>query len=94
MFQPGDLVVYGTTGVCRVEEITRPNPTGPDRDRQFYLLKPLQQDGIIYTPVDNQKVPIRAVISREAAEELIALIPSIRAEASHGPTLQALSQHY
>ena len=42
MFQPGDLVVYGTTGVCRVEEITRPNSTGPDRDRQFYLLKPLQ----------------------------------------------------
>lgn len=94
MFQPGDLVVYGTTGVCRVEEITRPNSTGPDRDRQFYLLKPLQQDGIIYTPVDNQKVPIRAVISREAAEELIDLIPSIRAEAYHGPTLQALSQHY
>ena len=49
MFQPGDLVVYGFTGVCRVEEITRPNTTGPDRNRRFYLLKPLQQDGVIYT---------------------------------------------
>ena len=87
-------MVYGFTGVCRVEAITRPNTTGPDRNRQFYLLKPLQQDGVIYTPVDNRKVPIRAVISRETAEALIDLIPSIRAEAYHGPTLQALAQHY
>ena len=80
MFQPGDLVVYGATGVCRVEEITCPGGTGADRNRRFYLLKPLQQDGVIYTPVDNAKVPMRPVISR--------------AEAYHGPTLQALAQHY
>ena len=94
MFQPGDLVVYGATGVCRVEEITRPNTTGPDRNRQFYLLKPLQQDGVIYTPVDNQKVPTRSVISAQEAEALIDLIPTIQAEAYHAPTLQALAQHY
>lgn len=94
MFQPGDLVIYGTTGVCRVEEITRPGGTGADRDRQFYLLKPLHQTGVIYTPVDNAKVPMRPVISREEAESLIDLIPSIQAEAYHGPTLQALAQHY
>ena len=68
MFQAGDLVVYGSTGVCRVEGITQPGTSGADRDRQFYLLKPLQQDGVIYTPVDNAKVPMRPVISREEAE--------------------------
>ena len=94
MFQIGDLVVYGTTGVCRVEEIARPNLTGADRNRQYYLLKPLQQDGVIYTPVDNQKVPIRAVISAREAEALIDLIPTIQTEAYHAPTLQALAQHY
>ncbi|MDO4315361.1 MAG: CarD family transcriptional regulator [Oscillospiraceae bacterium] len=94
MFQPGDLVVYGTTGVCRVESITRPNLTGADRNKQYYLLKPLQQDGVIYTPVENQKVPIRSVISAEEAEALIDLIPSLRAEACRAPTLQALAQHY
>ena len=94
MFQIGDLVVYGTTGVCRVEEIARPNLTGADRNRQYYLLKPLQQDGVIYTPVDNQKVPIRAVISAREAEALIDLIPTIQAEACRAPTLQALAQHY
>lgn len=94
MFQPGDLVVYGTTGVCQVEEITRPNLTGADRNKQYYLLKPLQQDGVIYTPVENQKVPIRSVISPAEAEALIDLIPTMRAEACRAPTLQALAQHY
>ena len=37
---------------------------------------------------------MRPVITREAAESLIDLIPSIRAEAYRAPTLQALAQHY
>ena len=72
MFQPGELLVYGTTGVCRVEEITTPDITRADRGRRYYLLKPLYQDGVIYAPVDSDKVPIRPVISREEAEALIA----------------------
>lgn len=94
MFQPGELLVYGTTGVCRVEEITTPDITRADRGRRYYLLKPLYQDGVIYAPVDSDKVPIRPVISREEAEALIDLIPSIRAEACRAPTLQVLAQHY
>lgn len=94
MFQPGDLVIYGATGVCRVESITRPNLTGADRNKEYYLLKPLYQDGVIYAPLDSPKVPIRPVISAEAAEALIDLIPTIQAEACRAPTLQALAQHY
>ena len=94
MFQPGELVVYGTTGVRRVEKIAHPNSTGPDQNKDYYLLKPLHQDGIIYTPVENAKIPMRPVISAEAAEALIDLIPTIQAEACHAPTMQALAQHY
>lgn len=94
MFQAGDMIVYGSTGVCRVEGITHSAASGAGRGRQFYLLKPLQQDGVIYTPVDNTKVAMRPVITREEAEALIDLIPSIRAEAYHGSSLQALAQHY
>ena len=35
MFQPGDLVVYGSTGVCRVEELTQPAARGTDRKKLF-----------------------------------------------------------
>ncbi len=94
MFHPGDMVVYGATGVCRVEEVAKPNLTGTDRNKQYYVLSPLHQDGVIYTPVDNEKVPMRPVISAEEAEALIDLIPSIQADACRAPTLQALAQHY
>ena len=93
MFQPEELVVYSTTGVCRVEEICRPNLSG-DPQREYYLLKPLHQDGVIYCPVDNPKVSIRPVISREEAEALIDLIPTLHAKTCRAPTLQALAQRY
>lgn len=92
MFQPGELMVYGATGVCRVEEIT--NLPGGDRKRQYYLLKPLWQDGVIYAPVDSEKVPMRPVISRERAEELIDQMPDIQAVVCRGATVQALVQQY
>ena len=94
MFHTGDLVVYGTTGVCQVEAVTAPDMGGADRNKLYYQLKPLQQDGLIYTPVDNPKVAIRPIITREEAEALIDLIPSMEAEIYHAPTLQALAQHY
>ena len=87
MFQPGELLVCGPPGVCRVEEITAPDFTRADRGRRYYLLRPLHQDGVIYAPVDSGKVAIRPVISREEAETLIDLIPSVRAEVCHAPTM-------
>lgn len=94
MYHTGELVVYGTTGVCRVEGVTQPETPGAERGRLYYVLKPLQQDGVIYTPAENSKVPMRPVISAQEAEALIDLIPTIEAEAVYSPTLQALAQHY
>ena len=72
MFQIGELVVYGSTGVCRVEEISGLNQPGEDREKRYYRLRPLWQDGVIYAPVDSRKVSIRPVISREEAEAAAA----------------------
>ncbi len=95
MFQPGDMVVYASTGVCRVEEVSPlQGAKGPDQNKKYYRLNPLQQDGVIYAPVDNAKVRIRPVISAQEAEELIDLIPTIDAAVCRAPTLQALAQHY
>lgn len=90
MYQVGELVVYGATGVCRVEELTRL----PGGDREYYLLKPLWQDGVIYAPVDSGKVPMRPVISREEAEALVDQMPDIQAAVCRGTTVQALAQQY
>ena len=94
MFQPDDLIVYGTTGVCRVEDLERPGLVPTDKNRLYYRLKPLHQDGIIYTPVEGGKVAMRPVISRREAEALIDCIPSIRAEPLQDGTTQSLAHRY
>ena len=82
MYQVGELIVYGGTGVCRVEAVETPQQRGPEAGRQYYLLKPLYQDGTIRIPVDS-KVFMRPVISRQEAEALIDAIPGMHAEACH-----------
>ncbi len=95
MFQPGDMVVYASAGVCRVEEVSPlQGAKGPDKNKKYYRLNPLQQDGVIYAPVDNASVRMRPVISAEEAEALIELIPTIDASVCRAPSLQALAQHY
>lgn len=91
MYQSGDLVVYGSTGVCRVKGMAAPDPHS---SKQYYLLDPLYQDGIIYTPADGGKVPMRPVMSLADAHELIDLIPSVHAEPCRERTLQLLAQRY
>ena len=74
MYQIGELIVYGGTGVCRVEGIETQKQKGTAETRDYYLLKPLYQDGTIRIPVDT-KVFMRPVISRGEAEGLIDAIP-------------------
>ncbi len=87
MFQPGDLIVYGRTGVCRVAAIE--SVKGQD----FYVLTPLYQNCSIKTPVDG-KVFIRPVITREEADELIDMIPEIDAQPCENKALRELTEHY
>ena len=94
MYQTGELILYGSTGVCRVEDVIsrKVDRTGPER--LYYILAPLYQSGTITTPVDNGKVFTRPVITRDEAMELIDQIPHIQAEAYHNQNLQQLENHY
>ena len=75
MYQKGDHIVYGTKGPCKVQDITYLDMSGCDEERQYYVLVPLDtKASTIYSPVDNQKVLMRSVISREEAEELVEKI--------------------
>ena len=94
MYQVGDLIVYGNTGVCRISGLTTPNLPGADCKKEYYVLEPLFQDGTIYSPVDNTRVHIRPVISKEQAEELIAMIPSLQTHEFYSAGTQQLAEHY
>ncbi len=93
MFKPGDLVIYGGTGVCRIVSV-EPSPSGRENGRLYYTLKPIYQTFTITTPVDNDKVFMRPIISRKEAEDLIDSIPSIHAEAYSSKVMRELAEHY
>jgi len=94
MYKVGDLVVYGNTGVCRVTEIAERSPKEAGEEQLFYVLKPLYQNCTIFTPVNNPKVLMRPIITRNEAERLIDMIPAIHAEIYHCRITNKLAEHY
>ena len=78
MFEIGEHIVYGTSGICRVEEICT-SPYDKNDTRSFYLLIPVHNPmgSTIYTPVDNDRVPMRRLMTREEIDTLICMIPGI-----------------
>lgn len=78
MFQIGESVVYGTTGVCTISAIGPLSMHGIDRKKQYYTLQPLHQEGSVYVPADGEKLKtMRYPLNRQQAEELLEQIPSI-----------------
>jgi len=94
MYQIGDLIHYGNTGVCCVQEITTRTLPGVNKKQLFYVLKPLYQECTISSPVDNQKVFTRPIITKDEANRLIDNIPHIKVEVFNSRVLRELSAHY
>ena len=92
MYEVGDLVIYGNVGVCEVTEIKLLEYM--ENNQLYYLLTPLFQNCTISAPVENKKVFMRPVITKEEAERLIEKIPSIHAQAYHNNVLRQLTDHY
>ena len=78
MFSIGDYMVYGINGVCLVQDICA-SPFDKKDTRTFYLLNPLgaSAGSVIYTPTNNEQVPMRPLMTRERAQELIEQMPGI-----------------
>ena len=75
MYQLNDIVVYESSGVCRIcdiQELSFSEDTAPNT---YYILAPLFSPGdVIYTPVNSTKTVFRPVISREEALETIRAV--------------------
>lgn len=87
--------MYSSTGVCEVEDITKLSDIRhADRNKLYYILKPLYQNGQIFVPVDTDKIFMRPVLTKQEANDLIDLIPSLDAEAFFSGGTQQLVEHY
>lgn len=78
MFKVGDYVVCGNNGICSVQDITTLNITGIDKNRKYYLLKPVFLSGsTVYIPVDTADGAMRKAVSKDEALTFIHSIPDI-----------------
>lgn len=92
-FQPGDAIVYGTVGVCRVLSVGVPEAAYIDPQKQYYTLAPVFGNETIHVPVDTG-VFMRPALTKNEAQELIRRFPKIRSESLEGESQQSLSDHY
>ena len=94
MFEIGDLIMYGARGVCRVEEITELDWSSAEHGRKYYVLKPLYKSDKIYVPIDNDKVYMRPVMSKEEILAMIDSMPEIEVENRKARSIQQLARFY
>ena len=94
MFEIGDLIMYGARGVCRVKEITELDWDAACKGREYYVLEPLFNSNMIYVPVDNQKVYMRPVMSKQEVLDLIDSMPDVEYESFKARSIQQLSRYY
>ena len=80
MFEKGEKIIYGKTGVCMVEDIAE--MAVPDGKRLYYTLRPMYQSGnVIFAPADSDKIFMRPIITKQDAEKLIEDVLKIRENA-------------
>jgi len=78
VFKKGEYVVVGNKGVCAVEDVTTLNLSGVDKEREYYILKPVYVPGsTVYVPADGSNETMRKVLTKEEAKRLIEVIPEI-----------------
>lgn len=90
MYQVGELILYGKTGVCEVAEIRADGNGVP----VSYVLNPLYQTCSITIPIGNPKIFTRPVISREEALSLLEGYAALEAEPCCCKNLNQLRAYY
>lgn len=94
MYQKGALIVYGSSGVCRVEDIGPLKGAGGVREkREYYTLSPVFGSGVIYIPADTG-IFMRPVLTKQQVDELIDRIPALEEKECDLSNLRQLTEHY
>ena len=78
MFEIGAKIVYGSEGVFVVSEYAS-SPIDKNDVRSFYILKPAHgpEGNVIFTPVDNERVQMRAIMTRDEALAFLDTVSEI-----------------
>ena len=92
MFAVDEYVYYASEGVCRIADICLSPLKGMPADRQYYILHPLRNNGVLYVPTDSETVFLRRLLTADEAEQLLNEIPGVTA--FEEPNAKALRLRY
>lgn len=95
MFSVGEIIYYGSTGVCEVMNIGKSAIKGMPRNVDFYTLQPISENHreMIYVPV-NSTAFMRPAISAEEANRYIGIVKDIEPVNPIGKNPKAISDFY
>lgn len=78
MFEIGEYVVHGRSGVCKVDDITHIDISGADKEKLYYVLVPMKSiQSKIFYPTDNNRVIMRSIVSKNKAQKIVNEIQDI-----------------
>lgn len=93
MYRIGERIIYGPVGVCEIEAIGPLDIQGAKKEKEYYTLQPLYQNGKIFAPVDTT-VYTRPVLTKDEVLALIDRIPEIEGEIYENRNPRLLNEHY
>ncbi len=78
MFNIGDVIIYGTQGICKIDclETKQIGKT----TMQYYVLKPLfNENTAVFVPVENESLTskMQNILTKDKVKELAEKIPAI-----------------
>ncbi len=72
MLNIGECVIYGSHGLCRVQDILVPSFLERGKEQDYYqMVSAVDAGSILYVPVDGVEDKIRDIVSADDAEDLI-----------------------
>lgn len=75
LFDKGDLVSYGTNGICCIEDIRFMSFSSGAKKSMYYILKPeASGESTIFVPAENEKLvsKMRKLMTKEEIDEMIS----------------------
>ncbi|SEK19665.1 transcriptional regulator, CarD family [Ruminococcus sp. YRD2003] len=103
MYSIGDMVMYGTFGICKVTAIEKRDFTG--EQQEYYILKHINSDkNIFYVPTNNEaalnkmhsicsKAEVDELISHMNSEELIWIDNDIKRKEEYSRIIKEADKH-
>ncbi len=93
MFKVNDYIFYSSGGICRVEDICEEPFEGAPKGVCYYVLHTTSDPKqVIWNPVNNDKVLMRPVLTREEARALLARLTDLTP--FEGDGAKALREQY